>query len=67
MPTYCRLDLSTKYEWQKSWGSIEPYCEVINVLNRKNVGYRSYTLAEHSGTYNLFAELYCLEEFSTAL
>jgi len=44
LPSYCRLDLSTKYEWQKSWGSIEPYFEVINVLNRKNVGWRSYTI-----------------------
>ncbi len=44
LPTYCRLDLSTKYEWQKSWGSIEPYFEVINVLNRKNVGYRGYSI-----------------------
>ncbi len=44
LPTYCRLDLSTKYEWQKSWGSIEPYFEVINVLNRKNVGYRGFSI-----------------------
>lgn len=44
LPDYMRLDLSTKYEWVKSWGSIEPYFEVINVLNRKNVGSREYTL-----------------------
>ncbi|MCK9331844.1 MAG: TonB-dependent receptor [Candidatus Cloacimonetes bacterium] len=44
LPTYCRLDLSTKYEWHKSWGSIEPYFEIINVFNRKNVGYRAYSL-----------------------
>ena len=44
LPNYCRLDLSTKYEWHKSWGSIEPYFEIINVLNRKNIGYRSYAI-----------------------
>lgn len=45
LPAYCRLDLSTKYEWQTAWGSIEPYFEVINVLNRKNVGSRNYSIA----------------------
>ncbi|MDD2229678.1 MAG: TonB-dependent receptor [Candidatus Cloacimonetes bacterium] len=44
LPEYVRLDLSTKYEWTKSWGSIEPYFEVINVFNRKNVGSRNYSL-----------------------
>ncbi len=44
LPEYVRLDLSTKYEWVKSWGSIEPYFEVINVFNRKNVGSRDYSL-----------------------
>ncbi|MDY0151315.1 MAG: TonB-dependent receptor [Candidatus Cloacimonas sp.] len=44
LPEYVRLDISTKYEWQKSWGSIEPYLEVINVFNRKNVGSRNYSL-----------------------
>ena len=44
LPDYLRLDLSTKYEWQKSWGSIEPYFEVINVFNHKNVSSRNYSL-----------------------
>ncbi|MDD4309412.1 MAG: TonB-dependent receptor [Candidatus Cloacimonetes bacterium] len=44
LPDYLRLDLSTKYEWQKSWGSIEPYFEIINVFNHKNVGSRDYSL-----------------------
>lgn len=44
LPNYCRLDLSTKYEWFTSWGAIEPYFEVINVFNRKNVGFRNYSL-----------------------
>jgi hypothetical protein len=42
LPDYVRLDLSIKNEWMKSWGSIEPYIEVINVMNRKNVGSRNY-------------------------
>lgn len=46
LPSYCRLDLSTKYEKRTSWGSIEPYFEVINVFNRKNVGWRSYSIGE---------------------
>ena len=44
LPAYIRLDLSTKYEWITKWGSIEPYLEVINVFNRKNIGSRSYFL-----------------------
>jgi len=42
LPAYNRLDLSVKNEWSKSWGTIEPYFEVINVLNHKNVGGRNY-------------------------
>lgn len=48
LPAYMRLDLSTKYEWIKSWGSIEPYLEIINVFNRDNVSYRSYRLVVDS-------------------
>jgi outer membrane receptor protein involved in Fe transport len=42
LPAYNRLDLSIKNEWTKSWGTIEPYFEVINVLNHKNIGSRYY-------------------------
>ncbi len=45
LPDYVRLDLSIKNEWSKSWGSIEPYIEVINVFNRKNIGSRNYYIA----------------------
>lgn len=44
LPAYVRLDLSTKYEWITSWGSIEPYLEFINVFNRNNVSFRNYSL-----------------------
>jgi hypothetical protein len=57
LPDYLRLDLSTKYEWQKSWGSIEPYFEIINVFNRKNVGSRNYSiLMNDSGELELKQE-----------
>lgn len=42
LPAYIRFDLSTKYEWTTRWGSIEPYFEIINLFNRKNIGSRSY-------------------------
>lgn len=44
LPAYCRLDISTKYQWFTRWGYIEPYIEVINLLNRKNVGFRNYSV-----------------------
>jgi len=44
LPAYLRLDISTKYEWVKRWGSIEPYLEVINLLNHKNVSSRNYSI-----------------------
>jgi len=31
-------------QWNTRWGSIEPYLDVINVLDRKNVSFRSYRL-----------------------
>lgn len=48
LPAYFRLDLSTKYEWHRSWGSIEPYFEVINVFNRKNIGFRNYNIGPNA-------------------
>lgn len=54
LPEYLRLDISTKYELVNRWGSIEPYVEVINVLNHKNVGSRDYTLSlNDNGTLEL--------------
>jgi len=57
LPYYMRLDISTKYEYIKSWGSIEPYVEAVNVLNRKNIGSREYYIAPNeSGTLELKQE-----------
>ncbi|MDZ4182722.1 MAG: hypothetical protein U1B83_07595, partial [Candidatus Cloacimonadaceae bacterium] len=48
LPYYMRLDLSTKYEWIRRWGSIEPYFEVINLFNRENVSFRNYDILPNS-------------------
>lgn len=44
LPYYMRLDLSAKLQWNTRWGSIEPYLDMINVFDRKNVSFRSYQL-----------------------
>jgi len=54
LPDYLRLDISTKYEIIRKWGSIEPYLEVINVFNKENVGGRNYSLLlNDNGTLEL--------------
>ncbi len=44
LPYYMRLDLSAKLQWNTRWGSIEPYLDMVNVFDRKNVSFRSYQL-----------------------
>ncbi len=41
-PAYHRLDISLRKTWQKRWGTVTPYLNVINVYNRKNVHYYQY-------------------------
>ena len=36
-PTYHRLDVSARRTFEKSWGSITPHVDVLNVYNRRNV------------------------------
>ncbi|MDX1645615.1 MAG: TonB-dependent receptor [Longimicrobiales bacterium] len=36
-PAYHRLDLSFRRTFQKSWGSLTPYLNLVNVYNRRNV------------------------------
>lgn len=56
LPDYLRLDLSTKLEFIKTWGSIEPYLEVINITGRDNVGGRSYYISlDDSGSPELIS------------
>jgi hypothetical protein len=35
-PGYHRLDLTVRKTIRKSWGTITPYLDIINVYNRKN-------------------------------
>ncbi len=42
LPNYSRLDLSFKLQWHKKSHTIEPYLQVINVTNNKNVFSRNY-------------------------
>jgi len=53
LPDYVRLDLSTKLEFLYRWGSIEPYFEIVNVLNRKNVSFRDYNISPDLDTGQL--------------
>jgi len=53
LPDYLRLDLSTKLEFFNSWGSIEPYFEIVNVLDRKNVSFRNYYISPDLNTGEL--------------
>ncbi|MGH7468155.1 MAG: TonB-dependent receptor [Longimicrobiales bacterium] len=41
-PPYHRLDFSLRKTMHKSWGSLTPYLEVLNVYNRKNVLFYFY-------------------------
>ena len=36
-PTYHRLDVSFRRTFEKSWGSVTPYVNVVNVYNQRNV------------------------------
>jgi hypothetical protein len=54
LPAYIRLDLSFKNEYTFSWGTAEPYFEIINVTNHKNVGSRNYyILMDEAGNAEL--------------
>jgi hypothetical protein len=41
-PTYHRLDVSLRRTFQKSWGSLTPHLDVVNVYNRRNVLFYFY-------------------------
>jgi hypothetical protein len=41
-PTYHRLDISVRRTLQKSWGTMTPYVDFLNVYNRKNVLFYFY-------------------------
>ena len=41
-PVQHRLDVTFRRTWQKEWGRITPYFNVINAYNRKNVLFYSF-------------------------
>ena len=41
-PTYHRLDLSFRKTVEKSWGTLVPYVDLVNVYNRRNVLFYFY-------------------------
>lgn len=43
-PVYHRLDLSFRKDFEKSWGTLTPHVDVVNVLNRRNVLFYFYEL-----------------------
>jgi hypothetical protein len=45
-PTYHRLDVSARKTFRKSWGTLEPYIDVINAYNHRNVLFYFYQYDE---------------------
>lgn len=45
-PTYHRLDLSARKTVQKSWGTLVPYVDFLNVYNQRNVLFYFYQYSE---------------------
>ncbi len=45
-PTYHRLDLSARKTLTRSWGTLVPYVDVLNMYNRKNVLFYFYQYSE---------------------
>ena len=41
-PTYHRLDMSFRRTFDKTWGALTPYVNLVNVYNRKNVLFYFY-------------------------
>ena len=45
-PTYHRLDVSARKTLRKSWGTLVPYVDLLNVYNRRNVLFYFYQYDE---------------------
>ncbi len=50
LPYYSRLDVNVKLQFNNAGYSIEPYIQIINMLNRKNVWSRNYTVKTNNNT-----------------
>ena len=46
-PSYLRVDLGARKRYEKRWGSLTPYIDVLNLTNRRNVLFYFY---EYGGT-----------------
>lgn len=49
-PAYHRLDLSLRRTFQRRWGTVTPYLQVLNVYNRKNPLFYFYDYSESPAT-----------------
>ncbi len=49
-PTYHRLDVSFRKPMRRSWGTLVPYLDVLNVYNRKNVLFYFYEYIQEPAT-----------------
>ena len=49
-PAYNRLDVGVRRTYEKSWGTMTPYLDVLNVLNRRNVLFYFYQYDESPPT-----------------
>ncbi|MEX2584631.1 MAG: TonB-dependent receptor [Gemmatimonadota bacterium] len=41
-PSYHRLDMTVRREFERSWGTLVPYIQVLNLYNRRNVLFYFY-------------------------
>jgi hypothetical protein len=49
-PAYHRLDVSVRKRFEKGWGHITPYLDVLNLYNRKNVLFYFYEYGKNPPT-----------------
>ena len=56
LPNYSRFDISIKMKWEYTNWSFEPYIQVINLFNHKNVWSRSYQPGIDEDTMQTYSE-----------
>jgi hypothetical protein len=49
-PAYHRLDLSVRKRFEKGWGHVTPYLDVLNLYNRRNVLFYFYEFEKNPPT-----------------
>jgi hypothetical protein len=53
LPNYSRCDLSLTYRREYKHLSIEPYLQIINIFNHKNVWFRNYEAKQQDNSGNI--------------